>query len=71
MNNSTDVLLDFEAVHGQGVYYPEMEEPEYCNASATSLWELLPLEVQWAILPVDSLRFSVFESALLIFFFFF
>ncbi|KAK6639087.1 hypothetical protein RUM43_007357 [Polyplax serrata] len=42
VNNSTDILLDFEEV--RGIYYPEIEEPEYCNACATSLWEILPLQ---------------------------
>ncbi|KAL0269355.1 UNVERIFIED_CONTAM: hypothetical protein PYX00_007118 [Menopon gallinae] len=44
VNSSTDVLLDVDASIGQGIYYPEMDEPEYCNAGVSSLWELLPLQ---------------------------
>lgn len=35
----TDLLLDNES-QGSGVFLPELEEPEYCNAQNTSLWEL-------------------------------
>lgn len=45
VNNSTDVLLDNDdSSLGQGIFLPEIEEPEYCNANATLLWELLPLQ---------------------------
>uniref|UniRef100_A0A2Y9D417 NOC3-like protein n=1 Tax=Pediculus humanus subsp. corporis TaxID=121224 RepID=A0A2Y9D417_PEDHC len=44
VNSSTDILLELESAQGQGIYFPEMEEPEYCNAFATSLWELLLLQ---------------------------
>ncbi|XP_072280517.1 nucleolar complex protein 3 homolog [Pyxicephalus adspersus] len=35
----TDILLDNES-QGSGLYLPELEEPEYCNAQNTALWEL-------------------------------
>ncbi|KAM4704450.1 nucleolar complex protein 3 homolog [Rhinophrynus dorsalis] len=35
----TDLLLDSES-QGSGIYLPELEEPEYCNAQNTALWEL-------------------------------
>ncbi|XP_048407397.2 nucleolar complex protein 3 homolog isoform X2 [Stegostoma tigrinum] len=35
----TDILLDNEG-HGSGIYLPELNEPEYCNAQNTALWEL-------------------------------
>ncbi|XP_034049100.1 nucleolar complex protein 3 homolog isoform X2 [Thalassophryne amazonica] len=38
-----DFLLDNE-VHGSGLYLPELDEPEYCNAQNTALWELHTLQ---------------------------
>ncbi|XP_067140896.1 nucleolar complex protein 3 homolog [Centruroides vittatus] len=35
-----DVLLDAEEAGGSGVFLPESEDPEHCNAHATALWEL-------------------------------
>ncbi|KAM9325017.1 nucleolar complex protein 3 homolog [Gastrophryne carolinensis] len=35
----SDILLDNES-QGSGLYLPELEEPEYCNAQNTALWEL-------------------------------
>ncbi|XP_053307256.1 nucleolar complex protein 3 homolog [Spea bombifrons] len=35
----TDILLDNDS-QGSGIYLPELEEPEYCNAQNTALWEL-------------------------------
>ncbi|XP_078422130.1 nucleolar complex protein 3 homolog isoform X2 [Cetorhinus maximus] len=35
----TDILLDSES-HGSGLYLPELDEPEYCNAQNTAVWEL-------------------------------
>jgi nucleolar complex protein 3 len=26
------------------MYFPEMDDPEYCNASNTALWELIALQ---------------------------
>ncbi|XP_067909377.1 LOW QUALITY PROTEIN: nucleolar complex protein 3 homolog [Heterodontus francisci] len=34
-----DILLDNES-QGSGLYLPEFDEPEYCNAQNTALWEL-------------------------------
>lgn len=34
-----DILLDNES-QGSGLYLPEMDEPEFCNAQNTALWEL-------------------------------
>lgn len=39
-----DLLLDNES-QGSGVYLPELEEPEHCNAQNTALWELHLLQV--------------------------
>ncbi|XP_003922426.1 nucleolar complex protein 3 homolog isoform X1 [Saimiri boliviensis] len=38
----TDLLLDSES-QGSGVFLPELDEPEYCNAQNTALWELYAL----------------------------
>lgn len=35
-----DVLLDTDTSVGSGNYDPELEDPEYCNASNTALYEL-------------------------------
>ncbi|XP_069756673.1 nucleolar complex protein 3 homolog [Narcine bancroftii] len=35
----TDILLDNES-QGSGLYLAELDEPEYCNAQNTALWEL-------------------------------
>ncbi|XP_046385482.1 nucleolar complex protein 3 homolog [Ischnura elegans] len=43
LNKAVDVLLDPESTIGGGIYLPELEEPEYCNASNSVLWELLHL----------------------------
>ncbi|KAE8590815.1 hypothetical protein XENTR_v10018217 [Xenopus tropicalis] len=34
----TDILLDNDS-HGSGIYLPELDEPEYCNAQNSALWE--------------------------------
>uniref|UniRef100_A0A8D8PVP3 Nucleolar complex protein 3 homolog n=1 Tax=Cacopsylla melanoneura TaxID=428564 RepID=A0A8D8PVP3_9HEMI len=39
-----DMLLEPDNALGQGIYEPYIEEPEYCNANATSLWELSALQ---------------------------
>ncbi|KAG8240441.1 hypothetical protein J437_LFUL003155 [Ladona fulva] len=41
INKAVDVLLDPESSIGGGTYFPELDEPEYCNASNSSLWEIL------------------------------
>ncbi|NP_001088273.1 nucleolar complex protein 3 homolog [Xenopus laevis] len=35
----TDLLLDSDS-QGSGIYLPELDEPEYCNAQNSALWEL-------------------------------
>lgn len=40
--NYTDILLDNEA-QGSGMYLPELDDPEHCNAHNTALWELTTL----------------------------
>ena len=44
MHRSVDILLDPDSSVGQGMYFPELEDPEYCNASNTALWELIALQ---------------------------
>ncbi|XP_021108734.1 nucleolar complex protein 3 homolog isoform X5 [Heterocephalus glaber] len=39
----TDLLLDNDS-QGNGVFLPELDEPEYCNAQSTALWELHALQ---------------------------
>ncbi|XP_078688958.1 nucleolar complex protein 3 homolog [Branchiostoma floridae x Branchiostoma belcheri] len=36
----TDMLLQIEETQGGGMYLPELQEPEHCNAHTTALWEL-------------------------------
>lgn len=40
LNRSVDVLLDLDTSFGEGKYQPELEDPEYTNASSTALYEL-------------------------------
>lgn len=35
----SDILLDTESTVGSGIYFPEMEDPEHCNAQSTALWD--------------------------------
>jgi nucleolar complex protein 3 len=44
LHRSVDILLDPDSSVGQGMYFPELEDPEYCNASNTALWELIALQ---------------------------
>ncbi|XP_068235413.1 nucleolar complex protein 3 homolog isoform X2 [Palaemon carinicauda] len=37
---SSEALLEIDEEGSCGVYLPEVEEPEHCNASSASLWEL-------------------------------
>ena len=39
-----DILFDNEA-QGSGVFLPELDDPEHCNAHNTTLWELSYLQV--------------------------
>lgn len=40
LNSSIDILLDFDTSVGDGKYQAELDDPEYCNAASTSLFEL-------------------------------
>ena len=40
----SDILFDNEA-QGSGVFLPELDDPEHCNAHSTALWELPYLQV--------------------------
>lgn len=44
VHRSADILLDPDSSVGQGMYFPELEDPEYCNAGNTALWELIALQ---------------------------
>lgn len=64
----TDLLLDNES-QGSGVFLPELDEPEYCNAQNTALWELHALRVRLlpptpAIKQCCALRFGRFIEIL-------
>eukprot|EP00794_Sanderia_malayensis_P005157 gene5157-5807_t len=39
LNPKCDILLDSESM-GRGIFQPELEDPEHCNADSTALWEL-------------------------------
>ncbi|CAG8487162.1 7448_t:CDS:10 [Paraglomus occultum] len=39
-----DALLDSDDLSSNGIYMPELDEPELCNPFATNLWELCLLE---------------------------
>ena len=43
-SKDADILLDLDKSVGQGKFLPELEDPEYSNASNTALWELLLLK---------------------------
>lgn len=43
MNKAVDVLLDVDSSTGDGKFQPEIDDPEYANASATALYELVLL----------------------------
>ncbi|GLV36370.1 uncharacterized protein CBL_08862 [Carabus blaptoides fortunei] len=43
LNKFTDVLLDLDTSVGEGKFFPELDDPEYCNASNTALYELITL----------------------------
>ncbi|KZC05902.1 Nucleolar complex protein 3 like protein [Dufourea novaeangliae] len=44
LGKAANVLLDTDCNTGGGFYQPELEEPEYCNAHCTALWELAALQ---------------------------
>lgn len=43
LNKFIDILLDLDTSVGDGRFFPELEDPEYCNASNSALYELIPL----------------------------
>lgn len=57
----TDLLLDNES-QGSGVFLPELDEPEYCNAQNTALWELHALRVRGPPTPALSFSWKIFFS---------
>lgn len=40
LNKSADILLDLDSSVGNGDYQAELNDPEYCNAFSTALYEL-------------------------------
>ncbi|KAK0159396.1 hypothetical protein PV328_010275 [Microctonus aethiopoides] len=49
LSKSANILLDTDNNSGDGFYQPELEEPEYCNAHCTALWELTALQRHYHI----------------------
>lgn len=45
LGKAAHILLDTD-ISGNGYYQIEIEEPDYCNAHCTSLWEIVALQVQ-------------------------
>ncbi|XP_050510797.1 nucleolar complex protein 3 homolog isoform X3 [Diabrotica virgifera virgifera] len=43
LSRSTDILLDLDPSTGEGKYDPEIDDPEYSNASSSALYELMLL----------------------------
>lgn len=43
-NRSLDILLDLDSSLGDGDYHAEVNDPEYCNAASTGLYELILLQ---------------------------
>jgi nucleolar complex protein 3 len=43
----TSILLHTDSNIGEGIYLPEVNDPEYCNANCTSLWEIVALQVSY------------------------
>jgi nucleolar complex protein 3 len=44
-SRSLDILLEPDTTVGQGVFMPLVDDPEYCNAGNTALYELALLKV--------------------------
>ncbi|XP_043517823.1 nucleolar complex protein 3 homolog isoform X2 [Frieseomelitta varia] len=44
LGKTLDILLDTDYSTGDGFYQAELEEPEYCNAHCSALWELTALQ---------------------------
>ncbi|KAL5279705.1 NOC3L family protein [Megaselia abdita] len=43
LTSHLDIILDTDCTVGSGRYDPELEDPEYCNASSTALYEMTAL----------------------------
>lgn len=43
LNRSVDILLDLDTSVGEGKYQPEIDDPEFANASNTALFETVLL----------------------------
>lgn len=43
LNRFTDILMDTDSSVGEGTFLPDVDDPEYCNASNTALYEMVPL----------------------------
>lgn len=43
LTSNLDILLDTDTTVGSGRFDPELDDPEYCNANCTSLYELATL----------------------------
>ncbi|RZF36394.1 hypothetical protein LSTR_LSTR002990 [Laodelphax striatellus] len=43
LNKAVDILLESDASIGQGIFLPELEDPEHCNAASSCLFELTSL----------------------------
>lgn len=40
LTSSLEIILDTDASIGSGRYNPELDDPEYCNANCTALYEM-------------------------------
>lgn len=43
LNRFVDILLDTDSSVGEGRFLPDVDDPEYCNASNTALYEMTSL----------------------------
>lgn len=43
LTSSLEIILDTDSDIGSGRYNPELDDPEYCNANCTALYELTTL----------------------------
>lgn len=43
LNSNLDIILDTDGSIGSGRYDPELNDPEYCNASQSALYEMTAL----------------------------
>ncbi|XP_011503665.1 PREDICTED: nucleolar complex protein 3 homolog [Ceratosolen solmsi marchali] len=46
---NTNILLDTDCSIGEGIYLSEINDPEYCNACCTCLWEIIALQRHYHI----------------------